>query len=113
MKADGKLSLSNDTGLYLNTSVTGNDVLTAAGTFVAPSKATKAEAGIITLEKPMTVGDESIQTFTVNKDTVFIAIDDEDVTVVDLGYITVDSDFINVIPDKDNNNLAAYVFILE
>ena len=113
MKADGKLSLSNDTGLYLNTSVTGNDVLTAAGTFVAPSKATKAEAGIITLENAMTVGDESIKTFTVNKDTVFIAIDDEDVTVVDLGYITVDSDFINVIPDKDNNNLAAYVFILE
>ena len=118
MKADGRLSLykvndKDQTGLYLNTSVTGNDVLTAAGTFVAPSKATKAEAGIITLEKPMTVGDESIQTFTVNKDTVFIAIDDEDVTVVDLGYITVDSDFINVIPDKDNNNLAAYVFILE
>ena len=119
MKADGKLTLYTDddndgTGLYLNTSVTGNDVLTAAGTFVAPSKATKAEAGIITLENAMTVGeDESIKTFTVNNDTVFLAVDGEDVTEVDLGYITVDSDYINVIPDKDNSNLAAYVFILE
>lgn len=114
MKADGKLTLSNDTGLYLNTSVTGNDVLTAAGTFVAPSKATKAEAGIITLDKDMVVGDKNYgKTFTVNSSTVFLAVDDEDVTVVDLGYITAGTDLINVIPDKDNNNLAAYVFILE
>lgn len=114
MKADGRLTLSNDTGLYLNTSVTGSDEITSAGTFVTPAKATKAEAGVITLDADMKVGDKNYgKTFTVNSSTVFLAVDDEDVTVVDLGYITVDSDLINVIPDKDNENLAAYVFILE
>ena len=47
---------------------------------------------------------------------MFLAIDDEDVTVVDMGYITADAtdgDMLNVIYDKDNNKLASYVFILE
>lgn len=114
MKADGRLTLSNDTGLYLNTSVTSNDEITSAGTFVTPAKATKAEAGVITLDSDMVVGGKNYgKTFTVNSSTVFLAVDDEDVTVVDLGYITVNSDNVNVIPDKDNENLAAYVFILE
>lgn len=104
MKADGKLTLSNDTGLYLNTSVTSNDVITAAGTYTAPAVATKAEAGVITVDG---------KTYTVNSSTVFLAVDDEDVTVVDLGYITAGTDYVNIIPDKDNENLAAYVFILE
>ena len=96
--------------------VTGNDVITSAGDYIAPSQATKAEAGVITLKTKMDIdgdGTGDIDTFTVDSNTVFIAIDDEDVTVVDLGYITVNSDYINIIPDKDNNNLAAYVFILE
>ena len=116
MEAEGKLTLSDGTGLYLNTSVTGNDVITSAGDYIAPSQATKAEAGVITLKTKMDIdgdGTGDIDTFTVDSNTVFIAIDDEDVTVVDLGYITVNSDYINIIPDKDNNNLAAYVFILE
>ena len=107
MKAENDLSLSA-TGLYLNTSVTGNDVITAAGSLTAPSMANKAEAGVIEL------ADGS--RYTVNDSTVFLAIDDEDVTVVDMGYITadaVDGDMLNVIYDKDNNNLASYVFILE
>ena len=107
MKAENDLSLGA-TGLYLNTSVTGNDVITSAGTLTAPSMAKKAEAGVIEL------ADGS--RYTVNSSTVFLAIDDEDVTVVDMGYITadaVDGDMLNVIYDKDNNNLATYVFILE
>ena len=107
MKADNDLSLGA-TGLYLNTSVTGNDVITSAGTLTAPSMAKKAEAGVIEL------ADGS--RYTVNSSTVFLAIDDEDVTVVDMGYITADAtdgDMLNVIYDKDNNKLASYVFILE
>ena len=107
MKAENDLSLGA-TGLYLNTSVTGNDVITSAGTLTAPSMAKKAEAGVIEL------ADGS--RYTVNSSTVFLAIDDEDVTVVDMGYITADAtdgDMLNVIYDKDNNKLASYVFILE
>ena len=103
MEADGRLTLEEGTGLYLNTSVTGNDVITSAGTYTAPAVATRAEAGVIT------VGGE---TYTVNSDTVFLAVDGEDVTEVDLGYITVDSDYINVITD-DDGIVATYVFILE
>ena len=110
MEADGDLSLSQ-TGLYLNTAVTGNNVITLAGTFTAPSKAVSIEGKVIEL------ADGS--RYTTNKDTVYLAVDGkdlEDVATVDIGYVTadaVDGDMINVIPDKDNNNLAAYVFILE
>ena len=108
MKADGEFK-TIQTGLYLSSSVTANGVLTALGDYTAPAEATKASNGIVaTADKAYTVTD----------DTVFIAVDDEDIAEVDLGYITTKTDdskgdLINVIPDKDNNNLAAYVFILE
>ena len=118
MKANGRLTLSNDTGLYLGTSVNGSDEITAAGTFVASSTADRAEKGVIELATAMSVpdgngGTDSISSFTVNKETKFLAIDDEKVTEVDLDYITVGKDQINIIPDKDNHELAAYVFILK
>ena len=108
MQADTDLGVV-PTGLYLNTSVTGNNVISKLGTYKAPSEALKAEAGIV---------QDANKTYTVNSDTVFLAVDGEDVTVVDLGYITAKTadnagDMINIIPDNDNNDLAAYVFILE
>ena len=109
MQADTDLGVV-PTGLYLNTSVTGNNVISTLGTYTAPGEATRAEAGVIELD--------NTTRYTVNSDTVFLAIDDEDVTVVDLGYITAQTannagDKVNVIADDDNANLAAYVFILE
>ena len=110
MEAEGDDIGITKTGLYLNTSVTGNNVITKAGTLTDSAMALKASAGVIELNDG--------KTYTVNDDTVFIAVDDEDVSVVSMGYISADSegkdgDLINVITDKDNDSLATYVFILE
>ena len=113
MKSE-KLTLHTDddndgTGLYLDSKVTNNMIDSVSG-FSAPVTAKKAESGVIVLNGNVgSYGD----TFSVNSNTVFLAVDGEDVTVVDLGYITTGVDYINIIPDKDNNKLAAYVFILE
>ena len=110
MKADTKFD-GIKTGLYLGASVTSNNVLTGlpAEGVTKPSEALKAENGVVGVAG---------KTYTVNSDTVFLAIDDESVTVVDLGYITAKTtttkgDMINIIPNEDNQNVASYVFILE
>ena len=117
LQATSDLSVPN-TGLFMPT-FDGSNKLTAYGSETSSAKATKAEAGVITLSAAMNIGGTPYgTTFTVNKDTVILAIDDDNVTPVDLNYITVSvpgtvGDDVIVVPDKDNNNLAAYVFILE
>ena len=112
MEAENDLGLTT-TGLYHAPSITGNNVITAAGTHVTGEMALKAGAGVITLANAQ---NGYGPTFTVNSSTVFIYVDDEDIETVSLGTITadpagIDGDYVSVIPDKDNNNLAAYVFI--
>ena len=108
MEAESEFK-SIQTGLYLSSSITAGGVLTALGDYTAPAEATKASNGIVAT---------AAKAYTVTDDTVFIAVDDEDIAEVDLGYMTTKTDdskgdLINVIYDKDNENIATYVFILE
>ena len=107
MKADSNLG-TVATGLYLKSSVTANGVLTKLGTPTPAAEATKASNGVVSAGG---------KTYTVNSDTVILAVDGEDVTVVDLGYITTHTaetkgDMINIIYDKDEI-VATYIFVLE
>ena len=118
LEADGNFNLAN-TGLYLPT-FDGSNTMTDEGYRTVPSKVEKAEAGVITLRSDMVIGNTVSstnygKTFTVNSDTVILAIDGTDVTTVDLKYITVgaDGDNVVVVPDKDNTSVAAYIFIQE
>ena len=114
LEADAKFNLA-DTGLYMPT-FDGSDIMTTQGSRTVPSKVDKAEAGVIALEDDMIVGGVNYgKTFTVNSDTVILAIDDTDVSTVDLKYITTgaDGDNVVVVPVKDNESVAAYIFIQE
>ena len=109
MKGDAKFA-DIKTGLYLSCGITGDGVLTELGSYTDSAAAAKASNGVVAAE-----GDKA---YTVTADTVFIAVDGEDISVVDLGYITTKSDDtkgdqICIIADKDNENVASYVFILE
>ena len=114
LEADAKFNLA-DTGLYMPT-FDGSDIMTTQGSRTVPSKVDKAEAGVIALEDDMIVGGVNHgKTFTVNSDTVILAIDGTDVSTVDLKYITTgaDGDNVVVVPVKDNESVAAYIFIQE
>ena len=114
LEADAKFNLA-DTGLYMPT-FDGSDIMTTQGSRTVPSKVDKAEAGVIALEDDMIVGGVNYgKTFTVNSDTVILAIDGTDVSTVDLKYITTgaDGDNVVVVPVKDNESVAAYIFIQE
>ena len=113
LDADADFELTG-TGLYMP-SFDGSNTMTDAGTPIASSKVEKAEAGVITLKDTVTIDKPYGTTFTVNDDTVILAIDGTDVTTVDLKYITIgeDGDNVAVVPNKDNTSVAAYIFILE
>ena len=117
LNANSDLGLT-ETGLYMP-NFDGSNTITAANDKIPSTKATKAEAGVITLEKGVTIGGQPYgETFTVSDSTVILAIDGTDVTPVDLDYITeavgeTAGDDVVVVPDKDNNSVAAYIFVLE